>query len=334
MLQMSMMVASSPQKLTTTTNKSVAMRMKPTMMRRRDTKPNNLATSNKNSKGLRRAQRRPIMNSSSSSEPTNTAELNDNDDDELFTSAAITGSEGGENSGYGTYNSGSNYYGKDHDGSSNFGSSSSSYGNSAYNNYGGSASYGKEKASSSSIGFGGSTSTTSSFDSYDGGYSSSRYKSSSASSATVKSKVFTSHKTLPTITISVIPAIFFLLLLTLSMMLFTAHRMEHSPEGYFANCCRVLLNSVSCFSKLLYNLYYGRWGDIVHRMTTLGYDDEDDTMEDYTDEEMERMKLRPGIERALDVEHSKALRRVGIEMEKITKTKSKKMELGNIPIRK
>ncbi len=67
----------------------------------------------------------------------------------------------------------------------------------------------------------------------------------------------------------------------------------------------------------------------MHRMTTLGYDNEDDTMEDYTDEEMERMKLRPGIERALDVEHSKAVRRVGIEM----KTKSK-IEFGKKPTRK
>ena len=29
------------------------------------------------------------------------------------------------------------------------------------------------------------------------------------------------------------------------------------------------------------------------------------------------MRLRPGIERALDVEHRKALRKVGIEMNKI-----------------
>ena len=39
--------------------------------------------------------------------------------------------------------------------------------------------------------------------------------------------------------------------------------------------------------------------------------------EEYTDDEVERMRLRPGIERALDVEHRKALRKVGIEMNKI-----------------
>ena len=37
----------------------------------------------------------------------------------------------------------------------------------------------------------------------------------------------------------------------------------------------------------------------------------------FVDEEIERMRLRPGIERALDVEHRKALRKVGIEMNKI-----------------
>jgi hypothetical protein len=39
--------------------------------------------------------------------------------------------------------------------------------------------------------------------------------------------------------------------------------------------------------------------------------------DEYTEEEIERMRLRPGIERALDVEHRKALRKVGIEMNKI-----------------
>ncbi len=56
-------------------------------------------------------------------------------------------------------------------------------------------------------------------------------------------------------------------------------------------------------------------------------------MEDYTDEEMERMKVRPGIERALDVEHSKVLRRVGIDMGKSLKTRSN-TKLGKIPMRK
>ena len=77
----------------------------------------------------------------------------------------------------------------------------------------------------------------------------------------------------------------------------------------------------------------------MHRMATTfvgdGGDDDENDMEEYTDEEMERMKLRPGIERALDVEHKKALRRVGIEMKKITnEKKSKQTKLGTKSSRK
>lgn len=286
---------------------------------------NNIASKRdmKRRKRRRMQQRRPILDSGNS-DPI----IPKNDDDELFT-YAVNGSEDkdeGEegSSGYGTYykKSGNKY---------DSGGGGSSIGS------GYAAPSGATSPSSSSYSSSLGAAISSSYN--DGEYSSSRHKSSPASStsssysstARTKSK-FTTHKQLPTITISVIPAILFLLLLTLGMMLLTAHRMEHYPEGNFANCCRVLLHSVSCFSRLLYNLYYGRWGDIVHRMATLG-DEDDDTMEDYTDEEMERMKLRPGIERALDVEHSKALRRVGIEMEKISKIKSK-TKLGKIPPRK
>jgi hypothetical protein len=87
--------------------------------------------------------------------------------------------------------------------------------------------------------------------------------------------------------------------------------------------------------RFFFRNYNGGGGGILwHRLTTLfGFDDEDDTMEDYTDEEMERMKVRPGIERALDVEHSKVLRRVGIDMGKSLKTRSN-TKLGKIPMRK
>jgi len=50
--------------------------------------------------------------------------------------------------------------------------------------------------------------------------------------------------------------------------------------------------------------------------------------EEYTDEEIERMRLRPGIERALDVEHRKALRKVGIEMNKIKVAPQPKKKRG------
>jgi hypothetical protein len=48
--------------------------------------------------------------------------------------------------------------------------------------------------------------------------------------------------------------------------------------------------------------------------------DNDGTDDEYTDEEIERMRPRAGIERALDVEHRRALRKVGIEMNRIRTT--------------
>jgi hypothetical protein len=69
---------------------------------------------------------------------------------------------------------------------------------------------------------------------------------------------------------------------------------------------------------VVYNLYHCRLGDIPQAVFASEYGDDDD----YTDEEIERMRPRSGIERALDNEHRKALRKVGIELNKITPTKT------------
>jgi hypothetical protein len=121
---------------------------------------------------------------------------------------------------------------------------------------------------------------------------------------------------IPTITMSLVPAISLLTLATIAGMLLTANRMEHAPDGNFANCCRVSLHTVHCVYKVVYNLYHCRLGDIPQAVFASEYGDDDD----YTDEEIERMRLRPGVERALDVEHRRALRKVGIEMNKIRAT--------------
>ncbi len=118
--------------------------------------------------------------------------------------------------------------------------------------------------------------------------------------------------------LSLIPAILLMVFISLTGMLVTAHRMENDPEGTYANCCRVGLHTVNCVYKVIYNLYHCRLGELP--MVVFASDLEED---EYTDEEIEAMRLRPGIERALDVEHRKALRKVGIEMNKI-KVKPKK----------
>lgn len=107
-------------------------------------------------------------------------------------------------------------------------------------------------------------------------------------------------------------AIFLFSSITLCGMLTTAHHMEHNPEGTFANCCRVSLHTLHCLWRVIYNLYHCRLGDVNNAVFSTELEEDE-----YTDEEIERMRLRPGIERALDVEHRKALRKVGIEMNKI-----------------
>jgi hypothetical protein len=112
--------------------------------------------------------------------------------------------------------------------------------------------------------------------------------------------------------VSIIPAIFSLLFVTVVGMMLTAYMFDNYPEGTFANCCRVSLMTVKCIFKVGYNLYHCRLSEIPQVVFASDYEEEE-----LTDEDLERMKLRPGIERALDVEHRKALRKVGIEMNKI-----------------
>lgn len=162
--------------------------------------------------------------------------------------------------------------------------------------------------------YGSSTSSYGDSSSYGGSYSSTWGSRSGTSSSSKTSPWNTTSKfNTSSLEISLIPAIFVLILVSLIGMLITAHHMEHDPEGNYANCCRVSLHSVSCVYGVIYNLYHCRLSEIPQVVFASEMEDG----EDYTDEELERMRLRPGIERALDVEHRKALRKVGIEINKI-----------------
>ena len=126
--------------------------------------------------------------------------------------------------------------------------------------------------------------------------------------------------------IDLFKAIFFLLLISATGMLLTAQSLENHPEGTFSNCCRVSLHTVSCVYSIVYNLYHCRLGEIPGIICGGSAEISED---EYTEEELERMNLRPGIERALDVEHRKALRKVGVEMNMIkTKNGSKAGGVG------
>ena len=208
---------------------------------------------------------------------------------------------------------------------------SGSYGSSSYGSGSGSSSYGGSSGSSS-YGSNGSATKTSTTGSYSstwgagetssgstwGSSSGSAWGTPSASSFKGFSNLSATSPKLGLISVVLLSSLF-----TLTGMLITAHRMEHAPEGNFANCCRVLLHTVTCIYKVIYNLYHCRLGDIPQVVFASELEEEE-----YTDEEIERMRLRPGIERALDVEHRKALRKVGIEMNKIKPNPTNKKKSG------
>ena len=211
-----------------------------------------------------------------------------------------TGGNGASSSAYGTY------------GSSTAGTSSGS----TSNTYG---SYGASPSSSSSA-YGASSPRSSSSSYYGGSSYSSTWGAGSASSSTSSSShkwgssnSLRGGKGFQPVKIDLFKAIFFLLLICTTGMLLTAHSMEHHPEGTFANCCRVSLHTVNCVYSIIFNLYHCRLGELPGIICGGSELEEDE----YTEEELERMTLRPGIEGALDREHRKALRKVGVEMNMI-----------------
>lgn len=211
-------------------------------------------------------------------------------------------SSGGAASGS-TYGSSSGGYG---DSSTGYGDSSTGSGSSS--SYGG---YGSSTGSSSSS-YGGYGSSSSSSSSGYGGYGSSSGYGSYGSSSSYTSPGSRGGGTskLGRLLQVKVPLVVVLLLfpcLLFAGMTYTAHAFENRPESTYANFCRLVLHTARCVFRLAYNLYHCRLGEIPAVVCAL--DDEDEYGREYTDEELDRMKLRPGIGRALDVEHRKALKR-------------------------
>lgn len=103
---------------------------------------------------------------------------------------------------------------------------------------------------------------------------------------------------------------FFFTISTFGGMLYTAHAFTSDSEGMFANCCRLSLNTVDCFYRIGYNIYNCRLAEVVDIICP----SDDDTDRDFTEEELDRMKLRPGIEKALEKEHGRAMKKMELEM--------------------
>ena len=124
-----------------------------------------------------------------------------------------------------------------------------------------------------------------------------------------------------------IPLAWVILLMITSVsigMLLTANEFISNSEGNLANFCRLSVNVLDCAWKIIYNCYHCRLSEIPNVVWAGDYVDDDDA---YTEEELENMKCRPGIERALDVEHERS-------MSKMKKEFRKKTEMGKKIARK
>mmetsp|Transcript_11209 Transcript_11209/g.16961 ORF Transcript_11209/g.16961 Transcript_11209/m.16961 type:complete len:345 (+) Transcript_11209:277-1311(+) len=107
-------------------------------------------------------------------------------------------------------------------------------------------------------------------------------------------------------------------------MLITANEFIYNTEGNLANFCRLSVKILDCIWRIIYNCYHCRLSEIPNVVWTAIDDDDDENDGDaYTEEELQRMKLRPGIERALDVEHNRSMNRMKKEF-----SKNKKTEMG------
>ena len=92
-----------------------------------------------------------------------------------------------------------------------------------------------------------------------------------------------------------------------AVTLYTAYAFEHDAEGTYTNFCRLQLNCMSTVYSFLYNLWHCRLGEVADVVCAM--DDEDEYGTKFTDEELERMNPRKGLDRALEMEHKRAVRK-------------------------
>lgn len=93
-------------------------------------------------------------------------------------------------------------------------------------------------------------------------------------------------------------------------MIYTAYSFIYASEGVYANCCRVTVSFCQCFRVVVTKLCKCELSNISHLI--FSFEGEDDV-----DDGANEMNLRPGIGRALKVEHRKAMDRVDLEMQGI-----------------
>ena len=92
-----------------------------------------------------------------------------------------------------------------------------------------------------------------------------------------------------------------------AVTLYTAYAFEHEAEGTYANFCRLQLSCMTTVYSFLYNVWHCRLGEAADVVCAM--DDEDEYGAKFTDEELERMNPRKGLDRALEIEHKRAVRK-------------------------
>lgn len=210
--------------------------------------------------------------------------------------------EGGGESSYGggdTYGGGDSY--SEGGGEGSYGGGDTYGGGDSYGEGGGEGSYGGGDT------YGGGGSSYGGSDSYSGGYDGGGggYHSPSKFNDWMK-KV--------DVQVPIIPVLILGGLIMYCGMVFTAFMYQERPESTFTNCCRLSINTSKTAWSIAFNLYHCRLGEIPPIVCAM--DDEDDL----SDDEIERMKPRPGIDKALQIEHRKAMARTSIETKPTTET--------------
>ena len=192
------------------------------------------------------------------------------------------------------------------------GSDSYSGGGSGSYSGGGSSSYGGSGRSSYSGGAGSSYSGGSG--SYSGGSGS--YNGGGAGSYHSPSKFsrdFDSMMKKVNVDVPLVPVITVATVLIYCGMVYTAFMYQARPDSTFTSCCRLTVNCIRSACAITLNLYHCRLGDIPPIICAM------DDADDLDDEELERMTPRPGIVKALHIEHQKALSRVEVASNPSTK---------------
>lgn len=212
-----------------------------------------------------------------------------------------SGSNSGASDAYSSGSGSSSYSGAS--GSYSSGKASGSYSGASGSYSGASGSY--SGASGSYGGASGSYSGASG--SYSSGKGSNSYSGGDVGSYHSPSKLsrdFESLMNKVNVDVPLVPAIIVASIVMCCGMLCTAFMYQARPESTFTNCCRLSIHCIRSACAIVFNLYHCRLGDIPPIVCAM------EDADDLDDEELARMKPRPGIEKALHIEHQKALSRV------------------------